>query len=78
MESKNLFLYKYLEIIKKIKNICLENIIKINKIKKKNIEKLLILESLLKNEIPIKYKININNKNIKYENLFIMIKNKIK
>lgn len=57
---------------------CLENIIKINKIKKKNIEKILILENLLKENIPINYKININNKSIKYENLFIMLKNKIK
>ncbi len=73
-----MFLYKFLEIIKKIKNISLENIIKINNIKKKNIEKILILENLLKESVPIKYKININNKNIKYENLFIILKNKIK
>lgn len=61
LKSKNIFFYNYLIIIKKIKNLIIENFVKIKKIfKNKNVQKLKILVILKENNI-IKYKIKKNN-----------------
>lgn len=75
LNSKNTFFYEYSEIIKKINEIIIKNIIKIKNKKKININKLKILEITILNNNIFYYKIETNNKIKKIRDIYNLINN---
>ncbi|XXS36703.1 MAG: hypothetical protein ACSHUF_00175 [Candidatus Nasuia deltocephalinicola] len=74
-ESKNSFFFNYITIIKNIKNIIIINFRKIKNIKSKNILKIKIIETVAKNNV-IEYKVKMNNKIKKIENIWKLLERK--